>query len=234
MSLSPELKGRVLGEVAQVPSPTLREAARFRAWASFGAVTASLAIFLARGGLRLTDRPWSLALLTCAGTALVAAVGAHRLMTRGGQMAGRSSRSLWFAAVGATATFVAWKLGVSQLYGHTAPWPTRPGFRCLVVSLSCGAPLLMAAVLVAGRMLPLRPAMTGAALGTGVGLMAAVLVDLWCPVAYLPHLLLGHVAPLVVLALAGAVLLPWWRARRASNLHAGQAQRSAPKDDRRP
>jgi hypothetical protein len=31
-------------------------------------------------------------------------------------------------------------------------------------------------------------------------------VDLWCPVAYVPHLLLGHVLPLFVIAGAGALL----------------------------
>jgi hypothetical protein len=33
-----------------------------------------------------------------------------------------------------------------------------------------------------------------------------VLVDLQCPVAYLPHLLLGHVLPLVTATLIGAWL----------------------------
>jgi hypothetical protein len=31
-------------------------------------------------------------------------------------------------------------------------------------------------------------------------------VDLWCPVAYVPHLVLGHLLPLFVLAGAGALL----------------------------
>jgi len=31
-------------------------------------------------------------------------------------------------------------------------------------------------------------------------------VDLWCPVASVPHLLLGHVLPLGILAAVGALL----------------------------
>lgn len=213
MNLAPDLKATILSEAKALPSPTIRDVARFRAGIAIGAVTASLAIFLVRGGLRLTDRPWSLALLTCAGTALAAGFGARLLMTRGRHMSGRSSRSLWFAALGATLTFLIWKLGVSHLYGHSQPWPTRPGVRCLTLSLSCAAPLLLGALLVAARMLPVRPAITGAALGAGVGLMAATLVDLWCPVAYLPHLLLGHALPIAVLGAAGTLLLPWWRRR---------------------
>jgi len=33
-----------------------------------------------------------------------------------------------------------------------------------------------------------------------------VFVDLWCPVAYAPHLLLGHIAPMLILAGVGAVV----------------------------
>jgi hypothetical protein len=44
-----------------------------------------------------------------------------------------------------------------------------------------------------------------------------VLVDLWCPVSYLPHLLLGHLLPIAVLAAVGALvggrLLRLWRPR---------------------
>jgi hypothetical protein len=39
-----------------------------------------------------------------------------------------------------------------------------------------------------------------------VGAVVWVLVDLWCPVAYVPHLLLGHVLPLVLTALVGTLL----------------------------
>ena len=38
------------------------------------------------------------------------------------------------------------------------------------------------------------------------GACAWVAADLWCPVAYVPHLLLGHILPLFVLAGAGALL----------------------------
>ena len=38
---------------------------------------------------------------------------------------------------------------------------------------------------------------------------AGALVDLWCPVAYLPHVLLGHILPLAIAAAFGA-----WAGRR--------------------
>jgi hypothetical protein len=36
--------------------------------------------------------------------------------------------------------------------------------------------------------------------------MSWVVLDLWCPVAYPRHLLIGHVGPALVLAMAGAIL----------------------------
>jgi hypothetical protein len=43
----------------------------------------------------------------------------------------------------------------------------------------------------------------GGALGAAVGACATVLVDLWCPVAYVPHLVLGHLLPMALLGLIG-------------------------------
>ncbi len=56
---------------------------------------------------------------------------------------------------------------------------------------------------------PTHPVLSGAALGAAAGAFSAFLVDLWCPVAYLPHLLLGHVLPLLTLTAVGAVLGRW-------------------------
>jgi len=52
----------------------------------------------------------------------------------------------------------------------------------------------------------LHPALNGAMLGVAAGACAWVAVDLWCPVAYVPHVVLGHVLPLVVLTGVGALL----------------------------
>jgi hypothetical protein len=53
---------------------------------------------------------------------------------------------------------------------------------------------------------PVHPRAAGAALGAAIGAGTWVLVDLWCPVAYVPHLLLGHVLPLLLIILCGAAL----------------------------
>jgi hypothetical protein len=43
-------------------------------------------------------------------------------------------------------------------------------------------------------------------MGFAAGAYAWFVVDLWCPVAYVPHLLIGHLLPLFLLAGAGALL----------------------------
>ncbi len=48
-----------------------------------------------------------------------------------------------------------------------------------------------------------HPDAAGAAIGSAAGLAAMLLVDLWCPVAFLPHLLLGHLAPIAVIVFLG-------------------------------
>jgi hypothetical protein len=112
----------------------------------------------------------------------------------------------------ATVGFVGWRYGMGSLFGLADRWPTRPGLRCLVLSIMTGALPLFAALVAWRRTDPITPVMTGAAFGAGAGLGSAVLVDLWCPVSYLPHLLLGHVLPIAVLA--GLVALVGWRLLR--------------------
>ena len=52
----------------------------------------------------------------------------------------------------------------------------------------------------------MHPVTSGAASGVAAGAGAWAMIDLWCPVAYPPHLLLGHVLPIVLLTVVGAVL----------------------------
>ena len=77
------------------------------------------------------------------------------------------------------------------------------------MSVATGGILLFALLLAWRRLDPMSPTATGAAFGAGAGLGSALLIDLWCPVSYLPHLLVGHVLPIAVLAAAGAAVGRW-------------------------
>ena len=74
------------------------------------------------------------------------------------------------------------------------------------MSVATGGILLFALLMAWRHVDPMSPTATGAAFGAGAGLGSALLIDLWCPVSYLPHLLIGHVLPIAVLAAAGAAV----------------------------
>ena len=207
MSLSPDLKQRLMAQVAATPAPTRAETRRTRGWLLGAGLAGALLIFLLKGGIRATGRPATLTALTSMGTAVIGGLGMYVLLTsRGRSMLRRPVGWLVAAAVLSTVGFVSWKLAWSAHYDLTARWPERIGFRCLWLGIATGALPLFALLAAYRGTEPLTPATMGAAFGAGAGLASAVLVDLWCPVAYLPHLLLGHVLPIALLAGLGALL----------------------------
>lgn len=206
MALSPEFKSRLLASVRDVPAPTRKETLRRQTWLFAAGLAGALALFFIKGGLRVTSRPPSLIALTSLGTAVFAGLGMWLLFTRAPTGLRRPRAVLLGAALFSTVAFVTWRYGVSALYDRAGVWPGRVGLRCLVLSVGTGGLMLFAALMSWRRSEPVTPRATGAAFGAGAGLGSALLVDLWCPVAYLPHLLLGHVLPILVLALAGGLI----------------------------
>jgi hypothetical protein len=204
MPLPSSLKERVLKGVLAKPAPTRRTEALRAALLIAGSIAIALAIFFARGGLRLTGRPAALVLGTSLGTAVIAAVGAWFALGRRSSMLGRSSLALSVAAVVTPIALLFWKIVWSaQFPGGTDPWPERVGFRCLKLTLLMGVPPLLAILFARRRTDPTHPRIAGLGAGASVGLCVALFVDMWCPVAYLPHLLLGHILPIALLGMLG-------------------------------
>jgi hypothetical protein len=103
--------------------------------------------------------------------------------------------------------FLIWKVAASSGVPHMMdPWPTRPGLRCFAVTALFAAWPLVALGWERWGSDPVHPRALGLALGVAVGAAAAVLVDLWCPVGHVPHLLTGHVAPMLLLGGLGALV----------------------------
>jgi hypothetical protein len=201
------LRQRILDAAREHPSPS-RSEAKGRALAVMAAaISVSVSIFLYAGGFRQGPRPTELVLLTSMITALLAAVAAYLGGSRGGTMMGRPARALWMVIVLAPIALFAWKWGISRAFEDmTREWADRVGWRCFRWSLAMGALPLLALCYLRRDSVLTRPATVGAALGVGVGALVWVPVDLWCPVAYAPHLLLGHVMPTVIFGSIGAGL----------------------------
>lgn len=213
MSLSPDLKQRILAAAATAPAPTRAQMVKTRLWLFAAATVGALAIFFLKGGIRATGRPPLLVALTSLGTSAIGGAGLYLVLTtRGRSVLRRPKWVVLFALFGAALSFLIYKVSISSVFGLTQRWPDRAGFKCLALGLLTGALPLFAALVAWRRTDPLTPLATGAAFGAGAGLASAVLVDLWCPVAYVPHLLLGHVLPIVLLAAVGALI--GWRVLR--------------------
>jgi hypothetical protein len=207
MTPAPELKARVMTAAAEQPAPPRRAVLREAAALTVGSLLAALTVFFYAGGPRVTARPIALVVGTAMGTAIIAAIALWAALGRGRSMLARTRRLLLPIAVGSPSMILAWKMLWSAQYsGALDEWSTRPGFRCLALSLSIGLCPLIAFALARRGSDPVRPALTGFAAGVAIGCATVLLTDLWCPVAYLPHLLLGHVLPIVILGALGAWL----------------------------
>jgi hypothetical protein len=200
-----ELKARILAAVAAEPSGPRRTVKAMRWRLLSVAAVLSLAIFAYAGGVRITGRPMALVMVTSVGALAIAAAAAALALRRGRSMVGRSAAVLVGIAVLTPLLLLGWKTGTSSLFSDmTRWWPERPGFRCLTLATAMGLPLTAASLYVWRRTAPAHPRLTGLAIGTAVGALVWVMVDFWCPVAHVHHLLLGHVLPLAAFALVGA------------------------------
>ena len=159
------------------------------------------------GGPRPGPRPLALVAATALGAFAVAALAVYSALGQGRGMLGRARGWLIGVALAAPVAFLAWKLSWSGSFDHmTDAWAARPGYRCFLLTTLFA--LLPFAVLLFVRRGsdPTHPRSLGLALGVAAGMSAGALVDLWCPVGHLHHLLLGHILPMALLGLLGAWL----------------------------
>jgi hypothetical protein len=202
--LTQEIRDRVFAAIALTPSPTRQQIRRQSRllFALTGVIMAAL--FLAAGGVRLDPRPPLLLLATALGGAAFTVLALVVALGRPRSMLGRPRAVLLLAAVALPLGLLAWKVSVSAFFvGMSVASPGWPGLRCLGLGLSIAVVPLLLALLARRRSESFHPDAAGAAIGSAAGLAAMLLVDLWCPVAFLPHLLLGHLAPIAVIVFLG-------------------------------
>jgi hypothetical protein len=201
--LAPNLKDRILAAAAAEPAPARRQVVTETLATAAAAVAIPLVAFFAIGGAHVEGRPVGLVLATAFGAFALAALVLLVALGRGPRMLGRARALLVAVAVAAPLVFLAWKAGLSSELGAADEVASRPGFRCLVLTLSFALAPLSALFFVRRHSDPSHPRSLGLVLGIGAGTSAAALVDLWCPVGHLRHLMLGHILPIVALGLVG-------------------------------
>lgn len=208
---SESLKLRVLEAVRQRPVPARTDPSPSRiGLAALAAVAMSAVLqwgprlFGDAGGLaHVGGRPAALGAWILAGTLALALSSTWLVLPSRRSMLSPARGLLLGVAIGVPLLVGAWL----ALWHTTYPDPfVRTGLRCFALTVMT-APWPFAALARASRRLePRHPRTAGAAIGGAAGAWAALMVELWCPLAVHEHVLVGHVLPLVVIALAGSAI----------------------------
>jgi hypothetical protein len=203
-----DLKARILDAARATPSAT-RDTSRVFAWLVLPAsLIVGAALFFAFDGMSHGEgRPLWFYLASSIGWAAVASLSMWGALARGGSAIGRPRPWLLAITIGTPAVLFAMMFGLAFVHPEvTALHPERLGLKCLGLTVAAAAfPLLALALLRRGSD-PVHPMATGAALGAACGASAGVMVEMWCPVAAPRHVMVGHVAPMLVMAIVGAML----------------------------
>ena len=205
--LESDLKSRVLAAAASQASPTRRQRAIRSTILAASALLVPLLLFALAGGPRVGPRPLELVATTAIGTAIIAMSALFVAAGRGPSMLGRSRRRLLGTAVIVPVAFLLWKVASSSGVPHMMDaWPDRSGLRCFALTALFAAWPAVALVWEHRGSDPIHPRALGLALAVAAGAGAAALVDLWCPVGHVPHVVAGHVAPILLLGGVGALV----------------------------
>ena len=205
------LKLRVLQAVRQHPAPrrTDRLPSLLGSTAAGAVAMVAVSMWVPRmfgevGGLaHAAGRPAESGAWILAGTLALAVASTWLVLPLRRSMLAPPRGVLLGVAIGVPLLIGAWLVPWHAAYAD--PY-TRDGWRCFALT-SLTAPWPFASLAYASRRVePRHPGTTGAALGAVAGGWAAVMVELWCPLLAERHVLVGHVLPLLSLALVGAAV----------------------------
>jgi hypothetical protein len=202
-AVDPARRARTLEAAGRLDAPTRADLGRRRALTLAIAVAGMASVLMLWGGpAHLAGRPDAVDAWIVVGLAALAIL-TTLVALPGPAMTARPWARLVAVVAGVPVIVAAWLIAWHGAY----PDPfVRFGMRCFAMT-AAAAPWPFAALLAfAPRFVPERPRLAGAALGAAAGTWAALLVELWCPLADPAHVLIGHALPLVFLAGAGAVL----------------------------
>jgi hypothetical protein len=131
-------------------------------------------------------------------------------------MLGPSREWLLGVALGTPVALVLWTVFSGQILPELATPATHDNPTCLGLTLAISVLPFLALMQSRRRSNPTHPGATGAALGATAGTWAGVIIDLWCPVATVGHVVVAHIAPILLVAGAGA-----WLGRALLRLRSG-------------
>jgi hypothetical protein len=167
-------------------------------------VAVAVTIFEGVGGFgHGAGRPLGITLALASGWTLVSALLTWLVIGRAGSTMSRWPLLIGAAALATPVLLFAW---MHLFYGTYAEPYQAIGYRCLRYTLFMSALPLGSFLVLRRAVEPRYPSVLGAGAGAACAAWAGGLVDLWCPLTNAPHVLLGHVAPLVGAIVVGATL----------------------------
>lgn len=199
--MSDPTRDRLLSALGRTESPTRQQVQARAAVSYFVAIAWMCGVFAAVNAFaHYGSRPNLTTALVSLGLCVLAATATAAVLARGSSPVGRSPTTL--AAITSLVPFavLGW-LALWQPADVAAEVPA--GFRCHGFTLALGAALLAAMTIANRRSDAVHASWFGATLGAVAGAWAAVFVAAWCPLFDVPHAVLGHAAPILVLSGAG-------------------------------
>jgi hypothetical protein len=203
MNLPEGLKLRVLALVAAEPVPA-RTDRRLRGagLALLAAVAMPAMVMVWEEGLsHAAGRPAAIGSWVVGGMLALALVSSWSVLPARRSMLGPPRGQLLAVALGVPLFVLLWLLLWHTSYAD--PF-VRVGYMCLSLTAATAPWPFALLVHLSRRFEPRHPRVLGAALGSASGAWAALMVELWCPLADPAHVAVGHVLPLLLLSLAGA------------------------------
>ena len=203
----PELRSRILEALERDPVPTRAEGARRRTRAlvlGFGALLGTLAVI----GPKLHHRsPGYVAALVFTWL-FIAAMATWAGVAPGRSMLGRPAATrIAVIVLTPVALMSGWALAALAWPAtlHDASTPSRH-LICDAVTFALAIGPLFAFGFLRRGSDPVSPRLTGAAIGTAAAAWAAVVLHLVCGYTSAIHILVGHVLPVLGIALVGSVV----------------------------
>jgi hypothetical protein len=198
------LRARVLAAAAATPSPTRSQGNRVAVVLAVVSLVVATVVFELTGGLaHSAGRPLGITIAVAGGWSAAAAFLTWLAVGRGRSTLARHPLLLVIAAMMSPVALFVW---MRVFYGTYQEPFHRAGYRCLAYTLIMAVTPLATFLWLRRGVAPSRPSALGAAAGAACGAWAGVIIDLWCPLTAPAHALLGHVLPLTLVIIVGAVL----------------------------
>jgi hypothetical protein len=205
---SAELRARVLDAARSQAVPSRAAGTRRRGVAIALGFAGMFALGAAGGGPQLRGRPLGYVLALVAAWLPLAALATWAGVARGRSMLGRPASWKLVVAVATPAALLATWLAVALAWPLTLQDMSHAGSHivCLLATIALAVGPLVAFVVVRRGSDPVSPRLGGAAIGAAAGAWGAAALPLFCGFTAPLHIALGHVLPVALVAVFGALL----------------------------